>query len=222
MFFIQIALAQKPFDQARSFLDKADYTSCTRILDSCHAAKYHSDSVLFYLGLVKFKTDNIEAGQRYIALLNKEYPDFYEVHYLKGLLYFSKKNYAKSADEFTRVIEKDPRNVKAYFNRSVALGQLEEFLDAISDLGECIKLEPSNPQNYYSRAYWYEYTGNYPEAAKDYQFAIGLDPRNYDAYMGLAYVYKNLKDDSKACEVINKAISAGSQIADEVKINFCR
>ena len=91
LFFIQIALAQKPFDQARSFLDKADYTSCTRILDSCHAAKYHSDSVLFYLGLVKFKTDNIEAGQRYIALLNKEYPDFNEVHYPQRVALFLKK-----------------------------------------------------------------------------------------------------------------------------------
>lgn len=222
MFLIHSSVAQKPLDAVRSFLDKSEYKSCTRILDSCYAKRYHQDSVLFYLGLVNFKSNNDEAGLRYVALLNKEYPDFYDVHYLKGLHYFSKKNYAKSADEFTRVIEKDPKNIKAYFNRSVALGQLEEFLDAISDLGECIKLEPSNPQNYYSRAYWFEYTGNYPDAAKDYENAIRLDPKNFDAYMGLAYVYKNLKDNSKACEVVNKAIAAGSQIADEIRGNFCK
>lgn len=206
----------------RALLEKNEFKTSLNILDSCYTAKYQKDSSIFYMGLVHFKSGNIEVGHRYCDILTKEFPAFYDVHYLKGLMYFAKESYAKSADEFTRVIEKDPNNVKALYNRSVALGQMEDYMDAIDDLGKCIQLEPGNAQSYYSRAYWYEFTGNFTEAIKDYQTTLKLNPRNYDAYLGLAYIYQNQKDFVKACETITQAIAAGSQAAEEIKANFCK
>ena len=75
---------------------------------------------------------------------------------------------------------------------------------------------------YYSRAYWYESVNNYVEASKDYERTLRLEPKNFDAYLGLAYAYQNMKENIKACETITKAIAAGSQIAEEVRHNFCK
>ncbi|MCC6370043.1 MAG: tetratricopeptide repeat protein [Bacteroidia bacterium] len=214
--------AQNPFITIHSFILQNNFNQARLVLDSCQTKNYFADSVYFYRGLSAIKEGKTEACREFCARLTKEFPQFYEVHYLKGLMFFQKQNFGKSADEFTRLLKYNPKDIKALFNRSVALGRMEDYLDAINDLNTCIEINSNYADAYYSRAYWYEYTGNYQEATKDYQTSIKLNPKNYDAYFGLAFIYQTLKESTKACETINKAILAGSQIAEEVKDSFCR
>jgi tetratricopeptide (TPR) repeat protein len=224
IFFLAVCWcsAQTPFTRARLILRQDKPANALPLLDSCIAKDYYKDSTLFYKGLTYLKMYDVEAALKTSKTLIKTYPAFSEGHYLNGLAQFSDENYGKSIDEFNLVLKANPQHIKALYNRSVAFGQLEEFLMAIEDLSACIALDPDYALAYYSRAYWYEYTGNYAEATKDYETTIRLDPKNYDAYYGLAYMYYSQKDPGKACEVINNAISQGSQIAEELKNNFCR
>jgi tetratricopeptide (TPR) repeat protein len=192
------------------------------ILDSCAFTGFHKDSVLYYKGMIALKNNNLQLAKAISKDLQKYYPAFNEVHYLNGLLFVSMKNYARGINEFTQAIEKNPGNIKAYYNRSLAFGLMEEYEKAIEDLNKCIELKPMYSLAYYSRAYWNEFLGNYPAAIKDYENTVNIDPKNYDAYLGLAYIYQSMKVSEKSCEVINRAIQAGSQIAEELKDNFCR
>jgi tetratricopeptide (TPR) repeat protein len=203
-------------------MDKADFSRASQVLDSCISKSYQEDSALFYKTLVCLKTGEIKKARKTYGAPYRSYPGYKELHYLNGLIYFSEENYGKSIDEFNLALKKDPKNVKFIYNRSVAFGMLEEYLSAIEDLGDCIKLEPDYAPAYYSRAYWYEYTGNYTGAVKDYETTISLNPVNYDAYLGLANVYKNINEIAKACETINKAMKEGSQVAVDLKDNFCK
>ena len=45
---------------------------------------------------------------------------------------------------------------------------------------------------------------------------------NFEAYFGLAYLFNISNEKDKACDVINKAILMGSQIATELKDSFCQ
>lgn len=45
---------------------------------------------------------------------------------------------------------------------------------------------------------------------------------NFDAYFDVARIYRNQKENAKSCEVINKAIVFGSQIAEELNQMFCK
>lgn len=191
-------------------------------VDSCFNSGYFKDSALFYKSLINLKIGNNQSARKNIKLLEKLFPEFKELHYLNGLLYFSEENYGKCVSEFNQAVKDNPKNIKVYYNRSIAMGLMDEYLSAIEDLNTCIALNPGYVLAIYSRAYWYEYTGNYEEATKDYETTIKLDPKNYDAYFGLAYVYQSQKKTDKACEAINLAIKAGSQIAEELKEIFCR
>jgi tetratricopeptide (TPR) repeat protein len=225
-FYIHICVLLTIHIQCQSAFTRvrADLTSKNNkfILDSCLAANYHKDSVLYYKGIIALKLNNINEAKAGCKELMKAYPDFSEAHYLNGLIYLSGKNYGKSVNEFTMLLQKNPKHLKALYNRALALGLMGEYDKAIEDLTACIALKPFYPLAYYSRAYWQEYLGNYPAAIKDYETTINLDPKNYDAYFGLAYIYHGLKSNSKSCEVINSAIQAGSQIAEDIKDNFCR
>jgi tetratricopeptide (TPR) repeat protein len=221
MFFLMgVVRAQSIF--TRVHLDAGTSPSCLAILDSCEKCGHFKDSVLFYRGLNDVKLGKLSEARAIEKELKKNYPDFYESHYLSGLIYLAQQNYGKSINEFNYVLEKDKKNLKALYNRASSFGLLEEYEKAISDLNECLEVCPNYSMAHYSRAYWYEYLGNHSEAIKDYDLTVSIDPKNYDAYLGLAHLYQKQKNKEKSCETINRAIAAGSQIAEEVKENFCR
>ncbi|MBI2722169.1 MAG: tetratricopeptide repeat protein [Bacteroidetes bacterium] len=192
------------------------------VLDSCNKAGFCKDSVLFYQALIAVRMNKPTEARAAAKQLQRVYPNFREAHFVNGLIYLTEKNYAKSVNQFNILIDKNPKHVKALYNRALAFGFMEEYDKAIDDLTACINLRPMYSLAYYSRGYWSEYVGNYTAAIKDYETTINLDPKNYDAYLGLAYIYRGLKSTSKSCEIINDAIRAGSQMAVEVKDNFCR
>lgn len=219
LFLLIFCQAQNPFTRVRSELN---LHSSLVLLDSCADKKFYNDSVLFYKALIHLKKAEYKMANKTCKALAKDYPDFKEVHYLNGMLFFSNQNYGKSVTEFNLALQANPKNAKALYNRSVAFGLMEEYLSAIDDLDACIQINPNYMLAYYSRGYWYEFTGNYTEAAKDYEKTIQLDGSNYDAYLGLAYSYQQLGNPIKACEVLTKAIIEGSQVAAEIKEIFCK
>lgn len=214
--------AQSPFSTFRASLQADDYATSQRILDSCSFVKYHQDSVLYYKGLLSLKKGNKKSARIFCSMLIGTYPSFSEANYLSALIYFNNENYGSAINAFTEALKFNPGHSKALYNRSLAFGLLEDYENALEDLTACITLNPNNGMVYYSRAYWYEFTGKFMEAKNDYEKSIQLDPKNYDAYFGLAWIYQNQKESTKACETITRAIGAGSQIAEELKENFCR
>lgn len=216
------AQSQNPFLRVRSELDNNEFVQTKRILDSCFSTNFQRDSALYYKGMMQLRNGKLKDAKKTSAALKKEFPSFNERYFLEGIIFFTEENYGKCIDAFNSLIKSNPSHVKAIYNRSVAFGMLEEYLSAIEDLGTVISLKPQHANAYYSRAYWYEYTGNYAEALKDYEMSIQLDPKNFDAYYGMAFIYQNNREPSKACETIQRAVAAGSQIAEDLKENYCR
>ncbi len=214
--------AQSPFFRVRETILNDNLLIAHQLVDSSIEKGYQKDSAIYYKGLIHLKTMEIKAARKSYATLIKNYPGFYQAHYLNALIYFLDNNFGRSIDEFNLVLAKNPNDTKALYNRSVAFGMLELNKEAINDLTACIAIEPINSLFYYSRAYWFEITLKYDEAIKDYEQCLELDTKNYDAYLGLAYIYENKKDPVKACAIISKAIAAGSQIAEDLKENFCK
>jgi tetratricopeptide (TPR) repeat protein len=225
-FFIVIpsfsALAQNNFTTARALLEGGEIKPAMQLLDSCQKAGYHIDSCFYYKGLASLRDEKIKAAKQYNDLLIRDYPSFYMQHYLKGVIFFLDRNFGKSIDELNLVLKADPANLKALYNRALAFGLLDDFTTARADLTRCIELAPGYAQAFYSRGYWAELAGQYDEAIADYQTTITLNPKNYDAYLGMAHIYQVKKETEKACEVLSKAVAAGSQIAEDVRENFCK
>src|SRR4051812_27742199 len=63
------------------------------LLDSCNAANYFKDSVLYYKGYLALKQNDLPSAKLYCKELIKTFPAFAEAHYLNGLIYLSGKNY---------------------------------------------------------------------------------------------------------------------------------
>lgn len=216
-----VSLAQSPFTAFRYKLQEDNFKDAESTLDSCSFLKYQEDSVLYYRGLLTLKKGKVKGAKIHAENLQRMYPNFYEVHYLNGLISFTQEDYGKSIEEFSVLLKQQPNHLKAQYNRSLAYGMLEDYKSAINDLNTCLQIDSTFALAYYSRAYWYEFTNKYADAIADYEKSIRLDPKNYDAYLGLAYIYNNQKENTKACEVLNRAINAGSVVAAELRANYC-
>jgi tetratricopeptide (TPR) repeat protein len=212
---------QSIYSRARQLIDQNELDRSYTLLDSCFKKSYFADSALYYKSIAYLKDQKPEKALQLSERLIHEYPDFTDVHLLLGMIYFAQNNFGKSIDSFNRHLELSPDHFKSLQNRALAEAMLEDYEAALSDLDKAVELAPLNSQIYYSRGYWRNIVGKTEEAISDFNKTIELDPKNYDAYLGLAQIYHNQKNIQKACESVERASAAGSQIAEELKRTYC-
>ena len=86
---------------------------------------------------------------------------------------------------YDRILEWDPRDVRALNDRANAYSYMDRFPEAINDLTRVIALEPSFIVAYHNRAFAYAWAGKREKAIEDFRQACsnGFEPacRNIDA-----------------------------------------
>jgi tetratricopeptide (TPR) repeat protein len=220
--FVFYGHSQNPYSTAKTYFLKNDIESALASLDSCSNLKEYADSALYFKAYLSIKNNHLEDAQNYCHELQKRNKDYFEVWFLKGLISSINKKYVQAAEQFTKVLNHEPDNLKALYNRSLSKAMLEDYQSAISDLNKCIRIDSTYANAYYSRAYWLETTENYEAAIHDYQKTISLNKNYNEAYLALAYALQKKGDRKKACEALQQAIDKGVTAAHDLKDNFCK
>ena len=95
-------------------------------------------------------------------------------------------------EDYTKAIELDPKDAKAYFNRGHAYNELNKYKEAIADYTKAIELDPKYAHAYFNRGFAYDELKKYEEAIADYTKAIELDLTDSDAYSNRGHAYEAL------------------------------
>jgi tetratricopeptide (TPR) repeat protein len=143
----------------------------------------------------------------------------------------------KAIVKYTKIIESNPKNIKAYLLRAKAKYNLKDYSGAIADYDKAIELDPQNPKAFYDRGGIYSLKGHryYPKAIKDYDRAIALKPKYREAYYrrGLIKIdlnrmthkigiyYPPEKDRKDACIDFRKAGELGYDAYNEIR-EYCQ
>ena len=104
----------------------------------------------------------------------------------------------KCYDEAIRI---DPNYADAYYNKGVALGNLEKYDEEIKCYDEAIRIDPNYAGAYYNKGVALDYLDKYDEEIKCYDEAIRIDPNIAVAYnnKGLALDYLEKYYDAIKC-----------------------
>lgn len=135
-----------------------------------------------------------------------------EFYFLRGQLYFAKKDWSASYLAYSKVIAQGPDASiagTAYANRgTVSLNSSGDYEKAIADYSNAIRIGASTDYAYALRGYCYYKQSRYKESISDCTRAIELNPRNAKAYhtRGDAYWYvgtraQYLADRNKASDL---------------------
>ena len=87
----------------------------------------------------------------------------------------------KRVADFNEVLNRDPQNVRALYERGYTFLLLEQFVDATADFSSVIPHDPDHPWPYAARGLAQTVLANYAEAVTDFDSAMRLDPDDYTA-----------------------------------------
>jgi tetratricopeptide (TPR) repeat protein len=90
---------------------------------------------------------------------------------------------------FTKAIEANPRDAKAYFLRGIANQEKGDYAQAIADFAKALEINPRDVQVYLKRAEAYGDKKQYDQAIADCTRVLEIDPRNSEAYLARGSFY---------------------------------
>lgn len=140
---------------------------------------------------------------------------------------YGRGEYEAAIERYSRAIEKDPRDFRAYFGRGraklcrVAEGLAEDALSvtaqAVEDFDAVLRLCPVHPQARYCRGVGYCVLGRYKAAVRDFlwvvQFGTGGLRRRAHRKLALLYDEKLEDQEDRAREHLEKYLQLGGSDA---------
>lgn len=95
----------------------------------------------------------------------------------RGSALYRQKKLAEAIADFTRAIELDRENLKAFYNRGISYFEKGDYETAMADITHAIQLKPDFASAYYMRGSAIECIGkNIPDAIADFEKALQLQP----------------------------------------------
>jgi len=148
--------------------------------------------------------------------VNAESADFY---FSRAIDKQEQGDYYGAISDYTKVIEINPNDANAYYNRGNIKGRdLKDNNGALLDLNKSLELDPFNDQAYISRGVIKRRFGNIYGALSDYYKSIEINPQNHQAFINISVVKEELGDINGACSDAKKAVSLGNE--DSLNLNW--
>ncbi|NLS91140.1 MAG: tetratricopeptide repeat protein [Planctomycetaceae bacterium] len=174
------ALAWYCLDELDSAL--ADMDEALR-LEPQNAAFQHSRAqVLLGLGRID------EASAQYEAAAARA-PDL-RGGWLGGAILLKQGKWRDAVEHYSAMLEADPTDARAYYDRGEAWYCLGEYEHALRDIDEALRLGPVNAASQHSRAQVLFELGRIDEASAQYESALARDPDLGGGWLGGALALK--------------------------------
>lgn len=110
--------------------------------------------------------------------------------------------------------EYDSVRSEAYYHKGIAHRFLEEYGQAVKQLGESIKLNPEKGEAYFRRAICFVNMGEYELALRDLDDTKALNFEDARAYLWKGITYAKMGEYREAIRAYNAAISFSNRYAD--------
>ncbi|MDH5681882.1 MAG: tetratricopeptide repeat protein, partial [Spirochaetota bacterium] len=131
--------------------------------------------------------DEMNALKYYKLAIDNKY-NVSAVFYYRGIIYFETKQYYEAVNDFSKVIELDPKNFQGYLFRGKSYYLLRYFKKALSDLLKVSKIKSNLWEVSLQKGYIYLFhKKNYQKALDNFNQLIAIKPK-----LGLAHYYRGV------------------------------
>jgi len=109
-------------------------------------------------------------------------------------------------DRLSKLIEANPSDAAAYYQRSKAYIDQKKFKPAFTDINRAIALDSSHADYFVTEGDILFANRQIPQAVSVFQRALALDDKNMDAYLRLAELHLYLKKYQESIQYANEAL----------------
>lgn len=136
------------------------------------------------------------------------------IYDIRGHFYLDKHDDLKALSDFGKLIEINPKNYGAYYNRGLANIRQKQIDSALIDFNKAIELNQKDDAIYENRGNIYFAKKQYDMAFADFTKAIEINPNNYDSYISRGVIYFSKGQNEMAIADFSKVIETNHQSAD--------
>jgi len=124
-----------------------------------------------------------KAIEIYTSILNLKPGEYIQslIYIHRGMAYFSESNYDQALEDFSKSLELNYENWRAFYYRAVIHQIMQNYPAALEDINQCLHLDPYQFDLLYSRATVYFHLGDYPKAFADCEQALNIEPESCQA-----------------------------------------
>ena len=144
-------------------------------------------------------------------MLARDYPAVSEVYRFRGQAKRNLKDFSSAAADYSKAIELDPRNIRAWRGRGQAKRALPDLAGALADLDQAIGLAPSDVLGYTIRADIKGDLKDFRGAIADLDHTLQLQPGSADNLVRRGYYKDELGDVAGAEQDFGRAIALDPQ-----------
>jgi len=105
--------------------------------------------------------------------------------------------FEESIDYFKRIIEIDPDNYRAYYNRGISYFSIDCLEEALKDYKAALEIKPDYAYCYYNIGLIYEAKGDLKRALENHQNALKIDPQFRYAQQAVKDVREQIEQDAE-------------------------
>ncbi|MCS7017623.1 MAG: tetratricopeptide repeat protein [Cytophagales bacterium] len=211
--------------KARELLNRQDYQAVVALLAPKKASLQDADAVnmLGYAYMELRQTDSAMACfNQAIKLNNQNYKYFYN----RGNAFWQMGMPEEALKDFDRALELDQTVYELYLNRGAMLAAMGRHKEALADFNHAASMNPKDRNIYFNRAQSYLALKEFDKATEDLLYCTEIAPDFARAYYMLGLIiYSQLptgaKNDPKACEYLQKALSLGMPEARDLLYEKC-
>lgn len=168
-------------------------------------AKKTNQEILNHI-LELYKENRWEDCQALLCDLLKQVKGQVFLHRLLADVYLQQRRWEKSALEYKKSLELDPRDADLYYHLAIVLEKQDQDKEALSFCQKALHLRPDFVEALFFLGELFEKKGDPTQAIASYCALLNLDAKHKKAYLQLSSLYRDLSDLEKAFDVCKKAL----------------
>ncbi len=144
-------------------------------------------------------------------------------YYIQGNEKIKSGELEAAVEAYTRAIEIDPNNARAYYNRAIAFEMLGDPFNALEDYTKAIEIKPNYAEAYNNRGCLRMRERDYEEAIEDFTIAILIKPDYALAFDNRGRSWMELREYLQAIEDFKKVSELDPSRKEKAleRIKFC-
>jgi len=176
--------------------------------EECLLIKQDDDAVYYALSKLEFAKGNLDNSARYVVKANELDPE--NTWYIQDLayMYFETENYKESVENFTKLVEIEPRNVDWQYGYAEALVRSGKTEDAIEVMDKMEGQVGLNPQLSNQKYHLYMDLNKPEKAIAEINMAREMYPSNAQLLATLVDHYYKNNQQEKAVEMLEELVLA--------------
>jgi tetratricopeptide (TPR) repeat protein len=197
---------EKIIERIKELAKTDNYDEIINTAKRINLIKPHIAEKKYWIGYANlYKNNNAKKALEYFQGLEKDFPFFAGLFYIKGIALIEENKLEEAITELSRAIELDG-NWQNYDQRGVAYLRLEKFELAKKDFEKSISIQEDH-SNLNNLGILYDKQGKHNEAIEFYTKSLNLKEDNSNGYYNRALANYYLKRFEKAIEDNSKTIN---------------